>query len=247
MMFWPALATTLLVSVHLLAGRFHDVVGPGRSPVHSFFAGITTAYLFLKLLPELGAPGAIVGDDPSESQRRLAYAIALLGFVVFYAAEVWAHQGASGSATRNRERRRTYGLMLVTFALFNAGLAFLLPQQVATYGPWLTGTYVVAIGVHLLALDHAIAEVHGGRYGIRERVIHSGGLIAGFVVAITLGPGAWDMAAQPLVAFLAGAIALQIFREEIPAYKIGRPVPFALGAATLGLLLLLAERIGAVT
>lgn len=236
----------MLITVHLLAGHFHQVVGPGRSPVHSFLAGITTAYLFLKLLPELGAPGAIVGDDPSEGHRRLAFAIALLGFITFYAAEIWAHR-TSGTKPRVREERRVYQLMLVTLTLFNAGLAFLLPHQIATHGPWLTGTYVFAIGVHLLVLDHAIAEVHGGRYGIRERAIHSGGLVAGFVLAITLGANAWDIATQPLTAFLAGAIALQVFREEIPAYNNGHPIAFALGATILGLLLLMAEGIRAET
>lgn len=239
---WPALATALLVCVHLLAGRFHHFVGSRRSPVHSFLAGITTAYLFLKLLPELAAPGLVAGDEPDAEGRRLAFAIALLGFVAFYASEVWAHRHRA-LEPRTREQQRVYRLLLVTFALFNAALAFLLPHQVAAHGPWVTGFYVVAIGVHLLVLDHAVAEVHGGRYGRLARVVHSAGLIAGFLLATALGPGFWDAAVQPLIAFLAGAIALQVFREEIPAYKQGRPVAFALGAATLTTSLLLVERI----
>lgn len=238
---WTALATSLLVGIHLLAGRFHHVVGTRRSPVHSCLAGITTAYLFLKLLPELGAPGLIAGDEPDTGGRRLAFAIALLGFVVFYGSEVWAHRHRAAETVR-RENERVYRLLLITFALFNAGLAFLLPHHVVTHGPWVTGIYVVAIGVHLLVLDHAIAEVRGGHYGTRARVIHSAGLIGGFALAIALGPEVWDRAVQPLIAFLGGAIALQVFREEIPAYKQGHPLAFALGAAILAALLLLAER-----
>ncbi len=239
---WTVLATSLLVSIHLLAGRFHFLVGSRRSRVHSFLAGITTAYLFLKLLPELGAPGEVVGEEPEAGGRRLAFAIALLGFVVFYAAEVWAHRRRT-SETIRRKTDRVYHLLLVTFALFNAGLAFLLPHQVATHGPWITGVYVLAIGVHLLVLDHAIAEVHRGRYGAHARVTHSAGLLGGVALAIVLGPEAWDRAVRPLIAFLGGAIALQVFREEIPAYKQGRPVPFAMGAGLLAGLLLLVERI----
>ncbi len=243
MMLWTALATTLLVCVHILAGRFHNLVGSRRSPVHSFLAGITTAYLFLKLLPELGAPGQVVGEEQEADGRRLAFAIALLGFIAFYASEVWAHRHRA-SESRKQEDRRVYSLLLVTFALFNGALAFLLPHQVVTHGPWVTGFYVVAIGVHLLVLDHAIAEVHGGRYGSHARLIHSLGLVSGFLLATALGPGVWDLTVQPLIAFLAGAIALQVFREEIPAYKQGRPVPFAMGAALLATSLLLVERMG---
>lgn len=239
---WTALATLLLVGVHLLAARFHHLVGPRRSPVHSCLAGITTAYLFLKLLPELGAPGHIAGEEPDIGGRRLAFAIALLGFVIFYAAEVWAHRRRAAE-TVGRENERVYRLLLCTFALFNGGLSFLLPHQVATHGPWITGIYVVAIGVHLLVLDHAIAEVHRGEYGIHARAIHSAGLVCGFILAIALGPEAWERAAQPLIAFLGGVIALQVFREEIPAYKQSHPVAFALGAAILAALLLLAERL----
>ncbi|TVS14035.1 MAG: hypothetical protein EA417_15670 [Gammaproteobacteria bacterium] len=239
---WTALATSLLVGVHLLAGRFHYLVGSRRSRVHSCLAGITTAYLFLKLLPELGAPGHVAGEASDSDARRLAFAIALLGFVVFYASEVWAHRHRATETIR-REKERVYRLLLFTFALFNAGLAFVLPHQVATHGPWLTGIYVMAIGVHLLVLDHAVAEVHGGHYSTRARLIHSAGLVSGLVLAIALGPGAWEAAVQPLIAFLGGVIALQVFREEIPAYKQGRPLAFALGAAILAGLLLFAERL----
>lgn len=38
-------------------------------------------------------------------------------------------------------------------------------------------------------------------------------------------------------------IALQIFREEIPTYRQGRPLAFAFGAAILAVLLLFAARV----
>lgn len=235
---WALPATALLLGVHLLAGRFHYLVGAKRSVVHSCLAGITTAYLFLKLLPELGAPGPLLGAVPAESSRRLLFAVALGGFLAFYAAEVWAHQGRQ----RGREGR-VYRLLLVTFALFNAALAFLLPQQIAVHGPWVATTFVLAIGVHLLVLDHAVAEAHHGQYGLQARLVHGGGLLAGLLLAALLGSAVWEIVAQPLIAFVGGAIALQVFREEIPAYKCGRPLPFAAGAMMFAALLWLAETV----
>jgi hypothetical protein len=193
---WAASGAAILMGVHLLAERFHALVGPRKGGVNSVLTGITSAYLFLQVLPVIGVPEGVPGALEVGSARyspRMAFGLAFLGFVVFYAAEVWAHRAPTDGASSGKNPQ-VYRLLLVGLALFNAGIAFLLPCKVATGGPWVAATYVLAMGVHLLVLDHALADVHGGRYGRSARTIHSAGLACGLLLWISPhgGDGAGD-------------------------------------------------------
>lgn len=233
---WAAIGTAAFIATHLLAGRFHTLVGPKKRPLHSVLTGITTAYLFLKLLPELGRSSRLLGEAAGPLSHLLLAAIALSGFIAYYAVEVWTHSASS----REGSDAYVYRSHLAVFAAFNAGAAFLLPYHIAQGGGFGLA-YVVAIVVHLLVLDHALAEVHHGRYGLRERIVHSGGLLAGLGLAAALGTVPPPLLTQTVLAFFAGAIALQVIREEVPEHKDGRPWAFTLGALIFAILLVAAE------
>jgi hypothetical protein len=233
---WATIGTGLFIVTHLLAGRFHTLVGPQKRPLHSVLTGITTAYLFLKLLPRIGdSAGFPMGSAGLAAPSNLVLSgIALAGFISYYAVEVRAYTASS----REGSEAYVYRGHLAVFAVFNAFAAFLLPYHFAQ-GTAMGITYVVAIVVHLLVLDHALAEVHQGLYGLKERTIHSAGLLSGLSVAAWLGSD--PSIVTPVLAFFAGAIALQVIREEVPEHKMGHPGAFALGAGIFTALLLAAE------
>jgi hypothetical protein len=241
---WAALGTVSFIAVHLLAGRFHSLVGSHQRPQYSLLTGATTAYLFLKLLPEVAMAATLVESGPAGAQvrPRLMFAVALAGFIAYYAVEVWAHSSPLAGPGQSRTDK-VYTTHLASYAFFNAAVAFLMPHYMAQ-GPGAGVVYLLAIALHLLVLDHALAGVHGGRYGKVARTVHSGGLILGFALAGLLGLPPPEAFVGPVLAFLAGAITLQVVREEVPEHKLGRPAIFAVGAALMALLILGSEAMG---
>lgn len=234
-----AAGAAALIAVHLLAGRFHTLVGPRKRPFHSLLTGITTGYLFLKLLPELAVLGTAGLDlaAPGIPPGRALYLFALLGFAGYYSLEVWTYSVPDGAPV---PPARVYRTHLGAFVVFNIVIGFLVPHHVQ-HGLWIAAGFLVAVGVHLLVLDHTLAEAHGGRFGWVARMLHSAGLITGLGLAILLGPVPPARATATLLAFFAGALILQVIRQEVPEHRHGHPVALALGAAAFAVLLALAE------
>jgi len=243
-MTWAALGTVLFIAMHLLAGRFHSLVGSHQRPQYSLLTGATTAYLFLKLFPEVAMAATFVESGPGDLgvRPRLMFGVALAGFIAYYAVEVWAHSSPLAGPGQSRTDK-VYTAHLASYAFFNAAVAFLMPHYMAQ-GTGSGVVYLLAIALHLLVLDHALAEVHGGRYGKVARTVHSGGLIVGFALAGFLGSPPPEALIGPVLAFLAGAITLQVVREEVPEHKFGRPAIFAVGATLMALLILASEVTG---
>jgi hypothetical protein len=125
---------------------------------------------------------------------------------------------------------------LGTFGAVNAMVAFLLPHYGAEgLGP---GTlYIVAVVVHLLVMDRGLAEMHGGRYGPSARVFHSGAVVGGAGVGLLVGPPPPPWMTGLVLSILAGALILQLVREEIPRNQEGRWAAFGMGALTFGVLM----------
>lgn len=234
--------TAVLGATHLLAARFHELVGPDRAPVHSGLAGFTSAYVFLTLLPDIGHAegGSWLEIIPDHLTPTVLFAVALVGFIVFYLMEIGVARrsgdggsgsggdGGGGGGGEDR-RRNVYRLHRITFTALNAMVAFLLPHHLRE-GLAISSLYIVAAAVHFLVMDHGLATLHGGSYGRKARLLHIGGLAAGSGVALLVGPLPPGVATEPLLAVLAGAIILQVVRDEIPASREGTAWAFALGA-----------------
>lgn len=234
--------TVLLAITHLLAARFHRIVGPARAPVHSGLAGFTSAYVFLTLLPDIGHAdeGTWLEIIPRHLTATVLFAVALLGFILFYLLEIGAahrsgdrkggaREGPVGAGEDGGRKPGVYRLHLATFTGLNAMVAFLLPHHMRE-GVAIASLYIVAAAVHFLVMDHGLAAVHGGSFGWKARLLHIGGLGVGAAGALLAGPLPPSLVTEPLLAVLAGAIVLQVVREEIPPDREGTAWAFALGA-----------------
>jgi small-conductance mechanosensitive channel len=239
----PVLA---LAVVHLLATHLRGGVGRHELAVVSAAGGISVAYVFLHLLPEVAAGAAVVGESldglvaPVPMQEVGVFVVALLGFTVFYLAERFAeHRGSArhGGDPDDATSRAAFVVHLVAFALYNVAVAYTLPERVANDVVGAT-VFTVAIAVHVLVVDRGLAEHYPRRYGHVGRFVLAGALVVGWLVAGLAAPTS-ALTVSLMTAVVAGSVLLTVFQEELPRAGRSRLGPFLGGLLGYSVLLVL--------
>jgi hypothetical protein len=226
------LAATGLVAfafalVHLLGARLDFLRTSPRSIWLSVAGGVSVAYVFVHILPDLAAHQRRVDERGFlESIESHVWLIALAGLAVFYGLERLARNGRGDSAV--------FGIHLGSFALYNFLIGYLLLHREEGGG---LAFYAAALGLHFLVNDQGLREHHGSAYH-RYRWLLAAAPLAGWALgaAFALPP----LAITALFAFLAGGIILNVLKEELPEDRDSRFAAFAAGAAGYAALLLAA-------
>lgn len=235
------LAVLALVAVHLQAShlRLLDVIP--RSRLLSMAGGMSVAYVFLRILPDLGRSQAIVGYELEEAlriPRHPIYLVALLGLVVFYGLERLTDRS-------RREHLRTEGedcpsalvfwVSMASYSIVNFAVGYLLVQREGTGLRSLT-LFFLAMALWFVVNDYGLRSEHKDQYRHRGRWILSGMVLLGWAVGIFAPlPG---VVLSLAIAFVAGGIVLNVLKEELPRERESRFWAFALGAALYSALLL---------
>jgi hypothetical protein len=223
--------------VHLGGGR------AGRAWV-SAAAGVSVAYIFIDVLPELGARqeaflGTIAGRVLLFPQFR-GYLAALAGFVVFYGLErmvLAARTEALDLGHRHGEGERTFRLHLAGFAAYSALIGYLLVER-AEEGSLSLSLYALAMALHFFVTDHSLAKEHGARYLAVGRWVLAAAVLIGWVIGLLAPLPVGVMVV--LFGFIAGGVVINSVKGELPEEGEGRFWPFFIGAAGYALLLMLA-------
>jgi hypothetical protein len=217
----------LFALVHLLGARLDWLRTAPRSIWLSAAGGVSVAYVFVHILPDLAEHqrqveerGILAGIESH------VWLIALLGLGMFYGLERLA-----------RRRTRDTGIFWVhlgSFALYNFLIGYLLLHREEQGGLFF---YAAALGLHFLVNDQGLREHHGGAYR-RARWLLAAAPIAGWGLGAlyALPP----LAITALFGFLAGGIILNVLKEELPEDRESRFAAFAAGAAGYAALLLAA-------
>lgn len=231
-----SLFTVALALVHLLGGRG---VASGLGKIRqglSAAGGATVAYVFVLLLPEVSEAALTVGELRGEAllAEQYVYVMALLGFVLFYGVEVAvAHRSGD-----DIERSETvFWAHIAVFALYSNLIGYLLFHQEV---PGVTNLffYALAMGLHFGITDYGLRRHHGADFDRIGRWILAAATLLGGGVGIVLEVG--DLLLSTLFGFVAGAVVLNVIKEELPEVTESRFVAFALGAAVYTVVLLLA-------
>jgi hypothetical protein len=207
----------------------------------SVAAGVSVAYVFVDVLPELGAQHQAFRTASREgllfAEQRI-YVLALLAFVALY--------GLEHMVLASRERRReaaatgaadsVYWLHLGGFAAYSALIGYLLVER-AERGPIALAAYGFAMALHFLIVDHSLREQHGRLYDRTGRWVLAASVLVGWMVGATT-PFSKVVSAR-LFAVLAGGVVITSLRAELPGDREGRFWPFCLGAAAYAVLLAL--------
>ena len=233
-------AALLLAAVYLLGDRFLPREQKYPRRWLSMAAGASMAYVFLDVLPELGARHraflAMVGEVRYAEHR--IYALALMGFVILYGLDEMVHLsrgGADGHGEKGETRRPIFWIHIAGYALYGGiiGDALVGRGDASSLSLWL---YVAAMAFHLLVVTSALAREHGNLYHARGRWVLAASVLAGWTLA-ALAPLS-EVTMARLFAFVAGGVLMTSANEELPREKGGRFGWFALGAGAYGMLLL---------
>jgi zinc transporter ZupT len=230
-------AAVLLAVVHVVARRFEEALSVvPRSRWLSIGGGVSVAYVFVHLLPELAAAQAELEETGAIAAgvRHELWVGALAGLVVIYGLERLAGERGDQDADDGDGEATTW-VHLGSYALYNAIAGFLLLEQ-AEQGPLRLALYTTAIAVHFLVNDHGLVERHGDVYRAVGRWLLAGAILAGWLASLVGVPG--EATVPLLLGFLAGGIVLNVLKEELPEQRRSRFGTFAVAAVAYAALLL---------
>ena len=233
-------AAAVLAVVHLLAGHLRFLAGTPRSVWLSAAGGVSVAYVFLHLLPELAS-----GQDEVEPGgagvvgflEHHVYIVALLGLALFYGVDRY-------SLASRRSRHRELGedktgagafwLSTASFAVYNVVVGYVLVREETETATSLV-LFATALGVHFVINDFGLREHHKEDYDHVARWVFAAAVLAGWMIgSLTEVPGA---ALALIIAVLAGGFILNVFKEELPGERQARFVPFVAGLVAYSALL----------
>ncbi len=232
-------AAVALTLVHLTAGKLRFLEAIPRSGWLSLAGGISVAYVFVHLLPELQEGQAAFDDnDWLPFLERQVWLIALTGLAVFY--------GLERLALTSRRRRQeqsgvdstgsaAFWVSMGSFTLYNGLIGYLLLDQEEN-GLVALATFAFAMAVHFLVTDFSLREHHKQAYAHVGRWIVSLALLAGWAVGLMVELS--SAAITVPLAFLGGGVILNVLKEELPTERQSRFGPFLAGASAYAALLL---------
>lgn len=257
----PVAAALVLAAVHVVTPGLRWLGGTPRSVWLSVAGGVSVAYVFVHLLPELAegqaqVSRALEAEGPGAPLRfaeRHVYLIALAGLALFYGLDKLAKRsrgqraegepgsgGGSGRAPDTPEGAATspavFWVHMASFALYNLLIGYLLVHgERRTVGT--LAFFTVAMALHFVVIDYGLAEDHKAPYHRVGRWLLVAALGAG--VAVGYAAALPEAAIAVLVAFLAGGVILNVLKEEVPSERRSRFWAFAAGMAAYAALLLL--------
>lgn len=231
-------AAVILAVVHLLAGRLDSAEGGPRCRWMSAAGGVSVAYVFIHLLPELARGQQVIEASEFSVPGYLehhAYLLALIGLASFYGLERLIKSHRRKLPAQAQSHGAMFWLHIAAFALYNAVIGYLLVHREADdRGDLLT--FAVAMALHFLVNDFALQSHHNRLYVHRGRWVLAASVLVGLGFGQTMA--ASDLAVSTALAFVAGAMVLNVLKEELPEERNSRFSFFMLGVVGYSALLL---------
>ena len=235
-----ALAAVLLAAVHVFAGKLRFLEGVPRSRWLSLAGGISVAYVFGRLLPELAEAQERLGESVGGFFARLedhAYLLALTGLALFY--------GVERVTVRSRDERRVregddaagagaFWLSICSFAAYTGLIGYALEDE-ADAGSRTLALFAAAMALHFIVNAYGLRELHRDAYTRRGRWLLAAAVLLGWLLSRLVELP--ETALVAVLAFLAGGVVLNVLKEELPERRRSRFWAFAVGAAGYGALL----------
>jgi hypothetical protein len=234
-------AVAVLAAIHLSAGKLRFLNGVPRSRWLSIAGGVSIAYVFVRLLPELAAGQDVVNRSLPEVFlviEKHVYLIALGGLLAFYGLERVVREAQRTPGERfggSTTSPQVFWLHIGSFALYNVLIGYLLVHREVP-GVLSLLLFTVAMGFHFLVTDFGLREDHRAEYGRYGRWVLLVALLAGWGAGLLVGVS--DLLIVVLSSFLAGGVILNALKEELPQERRSRLVPFFAGAVAYSLILL---------
>lgn len=233
------LIALVLATVHVFGVRMRFLDTVPRSRWLSAAGGVSVAYVFLHLLPELGAHqdrlAEQIGRGLLDQIESHAYVVALAGLVLFYGLERMAKKGRRRRGSDEAAEAGVFWLHLVAFALYNVLIGYLLLHR-EEMGPTSLVFYSVAMILHFVVNDRGLDADYGEAYRRTGRWILAAAALGGWALGLAVEIS--DLWIAVLFAILAGGVVLNVLKEELPEERESRFGAFLAGSAVYAALLL---------
>lgn len=235
------LAAIGLALIHLIAGKLRFLEGTPRSRWLSIAGGVSVAYVFLRLLPELNEGQEALSEALEGTPGFLeshVYLIALIGLAVFYGLDRLAlrsREQTPGEGEDDKASPGVFWLHIGSFALYNAIIGYLLLHREQP-GVSALLLFFVAMALHFLVNDYGLREHHKDDYDRWGRWVLAAAVLVGWLVGLVTEIS--EAAIAILIACIAGGVILNVLKEELPAERASRFGAFALGAGIYAAILL---------
>lgn len=233
---YTAICSVALALIHLYASKLKFLDTIPRSRWLSMASGVSVAYVFIHILPDLNEQQEVFAElEVLSFIEHHVYVMALIGLAVFYGLERGVTQSKKNS-DRNRAGTGIYWLHIISFALYNALIGYLLFHREES-GIFSLFVYTVAMGLHFVVNDYGLNQDHQDAYRRNGRWILASAIVAGSLIgsASHISTAVISM----LFSFLAGAIILNVLKEELPEERRSRFGAFAIGTIGYTMLLLI--------
>lgn len=230
----------VFVLVHVFGGRLRFLNRTPRSIWLSIAGGVSVAYVFLHLLPEL-----------QRSQQRLEnllgvggflnhhiYLLALGGLTVFYGLERLAFSSRVAGPAPDEQRptaRGVFWLHIGSFAVYNLAIGMLLARREEGEVSGLL-LYGAALGLHFLVNDYGLRQHHRARYHRWGRWLLAAAVVLGWLAGLLLPLP--PLLVEVTIAVLAGGVIMNVMKEELPGERESRFAAFLGGVVGYGVLLM---------
>jgi hypothetical protein len=250
----PTTGTTLLLAgglsaVHLFAGKLRFLAVVPRSQYLSMAGGVSVAYVFVHLLPEISERQSELAADagasvlaPGVATELPLFLVTLLGFTAFYGLEqfvVQSRRRAGGrqvaAALETNASALAFWLHVSSFAVYNTLVGYLLLHREES-GLAAAALYFVAMALHFVVNDHGLREHHREAYVHLGRWILALAVVAGVLVGVLVDVP--ELVLGYLLAFLGGSIVLNAIKEELPEERKSSFRAFGAGVLAYTLVLL---------
>jgi hypothetical protein len=235
----------VLAMVHLLIGRFRKLRDRPRNLWLSCAAGVAVAYVFLHILPDLAAHQRAVAGDLTVAPKLAeigVFAISLAGLTIFYGLErlaTWSRRRSCAAGGDDDVGAAVFWAHIGSFALYNLLIGYLLVRgDTSEPGPMLV--FAVAMALHFVTNDFSLRQHHKHRYDVVGRWVVAGAVLAGWLLGVAARLP--DLGIAVLFALLAGGVVLNVLKEELPAERDGRFLPFLLGAVGYAVVMLAVDQ-----
>jgi zinc transporter ZupT len=218
-------------AVHLFVGRLRFLDVEPRSRWLSFAGGVAVAYVFLHILPELGAHGATFQRATGLARgaaEAWVYTLSLAGLALFYGIERALVVSRGGrERSDNRPGSGIFWLHIAASGLLIFIVAYLLNHREDATLEGLA-LFFVALLLHFVTADFASRADHPEIYDRAGRWVLVAATLAGWIAGLFVELPA--IAIGGLFAFVAGAMILVILKEELPEERESSFWPFLCGA-----------------
>ncbi len=231
---WIAFTATLILMLSHSVSPWFAKQLPGRGRAFlSFAGGVSVAYVFLDMLPNLVEYNKPIGEYLISNQwltpftELSIYIVALIGFLIYYGFELFAERYDSV----NHNNRVIYQLHLVMFCIYNGLITYTMSLRALT-GMTYTVLFTFAMALHFVLMDRKFCRLYPIQFNHFGRFFLISALFAGWFLSAVFDP-VRVMFVALMTAFLAGSILLNVFREELPNSDLASFRWFVLGTGLI--------------